>query len=187
VSNHNVHTGTGGLDASVMWETEVTDSTGGAAFNATLEFILGHHTVRSSMADLLALSTYTAVLACGGPAIPFRIGRVDATGPNPVGAPRPEQDLATFKSQFATAGFNTTDMIKLVACGHSQYLALTRFIWLTGKPDFVFKLLVVFTGWTFQTLLVTTAARTSFISIPHSMRSIQRSSPNTLTARPPIP
>lgn len=38
--------------------------------------------VHISMADAVALGSFLALYACGGPAIPFQPGRVDAAGPN---------------------------------------------------------------------------------------------------------
>lgn len=56
----------------------------------------------------------------GGPHITYRGGRVDATGPNtPGGVPEPFQTLDDHTSAFARMGFNQTEMIGLIACGHS--------------------------------------------------------------------
>ena len=55
----------------------------------------------------------------GGPQVPFRGGRIDATGPNDPGVPEPQQDLANHTAAFKRQGFNPTEMITLVACGHS--------------------------------------------------------------------
>ena len=51
--------------------------------------------------------------------IPFRGGRIDATEAGPPGVPKPEEDLKTHTATFAKNGFNVTEMIGLVACGHS--------------------------------------------------------------------
>ncbi|KAF2235188.1 heme peroxidase [Viridothelium virens] len=71
------------------------------------------------VADVLALGTVTSVGNCGGPQIPYRGGRIDATGPGASGVPAPDTDLATTLSFFANAGFNKVDSIKLTACGHT--------------------------------------------------------------------
>ncbi len=73
------------------------------------------------MSDLFALAAVTAIGGCsnGTILVPLRAGRIDATGPGPAGVPQPHEDLATHTETFARQGFNTTDMIALVACGHS--------------------------------------------------------------------
>jgi hypothetical protein len=118
ISTHDSVAGTGGLDASIMFETEREENVG-AAFNGTLGFMVGFHTVKSSAADLLALGVVTLLETCGGPQLPFRVGRVDAREAGPDGVPRPEEALSTHVDRFAKAGFNTSDMITMVACGHT--------------------------------------------------------------------
>ena len=71
------------------------------------------------MSDIIALGLYTAVRSCSGPAIPFKSGRIDATEAGPVGVPLPQNSLFTFQNQFARVGFNATEMIQVVACGHT--------------------------------------------------------------------
>lgn len=60
-----------------------------------------------------------AVASCGGPSIPYRGGRIDATGPGRTGVPEPQQDLASHTESFRLQGFTPTEMIGLVACGHT--------------------------------------------------------------------
>ncbi len=55
----------------------------------------------------------------GGPKVPFRGGRVDAKVPNSPGVPEPQQDLESHIAAFARQGFTQTEMISLIACGHS--------------------------------------------------------------------
>jgi hypothetical protein len=55
----------------------------------------------------------------GGPKIDFRGGRVDATEPNQPGVPQPQDNLESHKASFARQGFTPTEMIQLVACGHT--------------------------------------------------------------------
>ncbi|KAJ4321700.1 hypothetical protein N0V94_002792 [Neodidymelliopsis sp. IMI 364377] len=112
-------TGTGGLDASIQFETDRPEDTGDA-FNATLQFANNYFSIRTSAADLIALSTVLAVGNCGGPKIPLRVGRVDAKEAGAFGVPEPQQDLDTHKKMFAKAGFNTEEMIAMVACGHTM-------------------------------------------------------------------
>ncbi|KAG7450095.1 heme peroxidase [Guyanagaster necrorhizus] len=114
---HNAADGTGGMDASIMFEMDRPENPG-SAFNSTMNFMINLYNIQTSMADLFALAVYAAVRACGGPRLSMRRGRVDATGPGVAGVPEPTDDLETIVAQFATAGFNTTEMIQMVACGH---------------------------------------------------------------------
>ncbi|KAJ6483281.1 heme peroxidase [Mycena sanguinolenta] len=72
-----------------------------------------------SVADVIAMATINAVVGCGGPVIPFKGGRIDATEAGPATVPEPQQDLPSHIASFAAQGFNETEMIMLVACGHS--------------------------------------------------------------------
>jgi catalase (peroxidase I) len=67
------------------------------------------------------MAAVIAVGSCsnGKVIIPFRGGRVDAAGPGPSGVPQPQEDLASHTASFARQGFNVSEMITLVACGHS--------------------------------------------------------------------
>ncbi|KAL6697029.1 heme peroxidase [Trichoderma pleuroticola] len=116
----DVSAGTGGLDASIVFEMDRSENVGDA-FQETLGIFQGSHNTRVSMADLFAIATVMAVGACsdGKVIVPFRGGRVDAVGPGPSGVPEPQQDLPTHTLSFAKQGFDTSEMIALVACGHS--------------------------------------------------------------------
>ncbi|KAI4221750.1 MAG: hypothetical protein L6R36_006665 [Xanthoria steineri] len=116
----NVYLGTGGLDASIVFELNNGGGDNiGQAFPTSLAYFAPFFSRRSSMADIIAMSMYTAVRACGGPAIPVKTGRVDATEAGPPGVPLPQNSLFTFQNQFARMGFNPTQMIQVVACGHT--------------------------------------------------------------------
>ncbi|KAH6645225.1 WSC domain-containing protein [Truncatella angustata] len=118
MSTHDAAAGTGGLDASILFELDREENPG-SAFNNTFGFLSNFYTSRSGAADLLAMSVVIATGSCGGLAIPFRAGRIDAAEAGPVGVPEPQQDLTTHINRFATAGFNISDMITMVACGHT--------------------------------------------------------------------
>lgn len=111
-------TGVGGLDASIQFETDRAENAGDA-FNSTFGFTNNYYTIRTSAADLLALSTVLAVGHCGGPKIPFRVGRVDATEGGASGVPEPQQDLDTHKQMFAKAGFSTGTKCSCRHCSDS--------------------------------------------------------------------
>ena len=113
----NVFLGTGGLDASLVFELGGDNI--GAAFATTLTTFAPFLSSRSSMSDIIAMGVYTAVRSCGGPVVPIRTGRIDATTAGPPGVPLPQNSLFTFENQFTRMGFNTTEMIAVTACGHT--------------------------------------------------------------------
>jgi catalase (peroxidase I) len=59
------------------------------------------------------------VSTCGGSNIPFRGGRIDTWNAGAYGTPQPHQDISTLTQSFSNQGFNQSEMIKLVACGHT--------------------------------------------------------------------
>ncbi|KAF9058627.1 heme peroxidase [Rhodocollybia butyracea] len=120
MSTHNVDDGSGGLDASIQFELDRAQNIGQGMIESLNDFS-GFEIVAPmfGMADLIALGAIFAVAGCGGPLIPFRAGRVDATEAGPPNVPEPQQDLATHTEMFRQMGFNDTEMIALVACGHT--------------------------------------------------------------------
>lgn len=110
--------GTGGIDASLGFETDRGENVG-PAFNTTMGFLATFQNSHASLADLIALGTVLSVRICSGPSVPMRVGRVDATSAGPFGVPEPQQDLASHTASFAKQGFNVSEMIGLVACGHT--------------------------------------------------------------------
>ncbi|KAH7397133.1 heme peroxidase [Pyrenochaeta sp. MPI-SDFR-AT-0127] len=115
---HDAVAKTGGLDASIMFELDRAENLG-AALNSTLADISSDVSVKTSAADLLALSLVMSVARCGDLRVPLRLGRIDATEAGPLGVPEAHTDLNTTKKAFEKAGFNQEDMITLVACGHT--------------------------------------------------------------------
>lgn len=120
MSTADVSAGTGGLDASIVFEMDRLENIGDA-FQETLNIFKGNYNNRVSMSDLFALATVMAVGGCSGGKVivPLKGGRVDAAGPGPSGVPEPQQDLQTHTASFAKQGFDTSEMIALVACGHT--------------------------------------------------------------------
>ncbi|KAH7101154.1 heme peroxidase [Auriculariales sp. MPI-PUGE-AT-0066] len=100
MATHNVATGTGGLDGSIRFAEE-------QARPEARKLI--------SVMPWLLLTLHES----GGPEMPFRGGRVDALVPNDPGIPQPHHDIDTLTAIFAKQGFNSTEMIGLVACGHT--------------------------------------------------------------------
>ncbi|KAJ7786119.1 heme peroxidase [Mycena metata] len=120
MATHNVTAGTGGLDASIRFaEEQARAENAGDGFSNTLTVLAGFSTRYVSVADTLALGTVIAVEECGGPQIPYRAGRVDATEANLPGVPQPQDPLQSHIATFAREGFTQTEMISLVACGHT--------------------------------------------------------------------
>ncbi|KAM0494941.1 hypothetical protein ACHAP8_008319 [Fusarium lateritium] len=115
---HDKSKGTGGLDASIMFETH-RDENNGAAFNHTLSELHEFVSPRSSGADMLALSLVSSVASCGGQKVPLRMGRIDAVRAGQTGVPKPEHNLQSAMTAFTKAGFTQEEMIALVACGHT--------------------------------------------------------------------
>ncbi|KAJ7463365.1 heme peroxidase [Mycena latifolia] len=120
MATHNGAQGTGGLDASIRFpEEQARTENAGDGFANTLSVLVASANRYISIADAIAIGAITAIESCGGPEIAFRGGRVDALEPNAPGVPRPEQDLAMHIASFASQGFTQTEMIGLVACGHT--------------------------------------------------------------------
>ncbi|MCJ1308234.1 hypothetical protein MMC25_001887 [Agyrium rufum] len=113
----NVYQGTGGIDASLLYELGGDNI--GDAFATTLQSYSPFVSSRSSLSDLIATGVYAAVRSCSGPVVPIRGGRVDATSGGPPGVPLPQNSLYTFQNQFDRMGFNNTEMIAVTACGHT--------------------------------------------------------------------
>ena len=122
MASANANTGSGGVDASILYELTRAEHAG-AAFRNTLTRYAPYFSSRTSLADLIAAGVYSATRSCGGPAVPVRGGRKDATQ---AGASAQVPDAANaigiFGNQFTRMGFvsvNNTEMIQLVACGHT--------------------------------------------------------------------
>ena len=114
----NIYVQSGGLDASIGFETDRGENIG-TAFNDALINFSYYFNSRVSMADLIALGTALASAHCGGNAVRMRGGRKDATEAGPKGVPQPQEDLSTQLLEFGNAGFNRDDTIALTACGHT--------------------------------------------------------------------
>ncbi|KAI8960358.1 heme peroxidase [Daldinia sp. FL1419] len=115
----DVAAGTGGLDASIGFETARGENSG-TAFNDSFTFWRPFANQFVPMADLLAIGTVMSVHLCGGRYIPYSPGRVDATEADPkTGVPEPATSVEETLAQFEQTGFNQKDAIALTACGHT--------------------------------------------------------------------
>ncbi|KAJ7616699.1 heme peroxidase [Mycena polygramma] len=120
MAGYNTADGTGGLDASIRFDEEQARAENiGDGFSNTVVTLLLSSNRYVSIADVLAVGVIIAIENCGGPEIAFRGGRADADKPNAPGVPEPQQDIATHIATFARQGFTQTEMIGLVACGHT--------------------------------------------------------------------
>ncbi|KAJ7242315.1 putative L-ascorbate oxidase [Mycena rebaudengoi] len=117
---HNVEDGTGGLDASIRFQEELSrPQNAGPSFALTISTLMPETNRYVSIADVLAVATIIGIEGCGGPEIAFRGGRVDAMKPNALGVPNTDDSLKSFHSTFSRLGFTPAEMIGLVACGHT--------------------------------------------------------------------
>lgn len=114
----NTFFGIGGLDASLMYELNNGENLG-PGLNTSLITYSDYFSPRSTMSDLIALGASLATRVCGGPLVPVRGGRIDATSAGSPGVPQPQNAISTFINQFSRMGFTQAEMIGLVACGHT--------------------------------------------------------------------
>ncbi|KAE9389542.1 heme peroxidase [Gymnopus androsaceus JB14] len=120
MSTHSVDDGTGGLDSSIQYELDMPQNIGeGMALSLNDFLSIGIVGPILGLADVMAMGVVFAVVGCGGPIIPYRAGRIDASTAGPGSVPQPQEDLATQTEKFKQMGFNATEMIMLVACGHT--------------------------------------------------------------------
>ncbi|KPI42280.1 putative fungistatic metabolite [Cyphellophora attinorum] len=120
VANTNQVRGlTGGIDASIVYELGRSENEGSQFVGAITDFepFFGP---RAPMAELIAIGTYTSVRSCGGLPIPIRLGRADAIVAGTDGQiPQPQNKVGTFVSQFSRLNMGPSEMVQLVACGHT--------------------------------------------------------------------
>lgn len=117
MSTANAYFKMGGLDASLQYELANTENTG-PGHRTTLDFMSRYLSPRSGLADLAA-GVYASVRSCGGPVVPVRAGKKDATAKGPTGVPQPQNPVPVFRQQFERMGFTAEEMIQLTACGHT--------------------------------------------------------------------
>lgn len=108
----------GGLDGSLQYELTSTENKG-PGLRTTIEFMVPFMSSKSSLSDLIALGVYASVRSCGGPAVTYRAGRIDATRRGDPGVPQPENTVLSFQQQFERMGFTNSEMVEVTACGHT--------------------------------------------------------------------
>ncbi|KAJ7496803.1 heme peroxidase [Mycena latifolia] len=120
MATHNVMDGTGGLDASIRFaEEQARPENAGDGVGNTIAVLLGQSNRYVSIADALVVGAHIAIENCARPEIAFRGGRADAGEPNARGVPQPQEELQIHIANFARQGFTQTEMIGLIACGHT--------------------------------------------------------------------
>ncbi|PFH45732.1 hypothetical protein AMATHDRAFT_71171 [Amanita thiersii Skay4041] len=119
MATYRVAEGAGGVDASILFETDRMENIG-IGFNNTFLDLLPGYSSRVSFADMLAAAAYFALRKCGGPALRVRAGRIDATEAGPFGVPDPTETFNVHMHKFARAGRDPSQMIMMIACGHCK-------------------------------------------------------------------
>ncbi|KAJ7916123.1 heme peroxidase [Mycena leptocephala] len=115
MATHDAPAGTGGMDGSIRFAEEQARPEVANALCVLTEFrgrSSAHCWICRRPGQSLRFRSW-------GPEIAFRGGRVDALEPNVAGVPEPQQDLDSHIASFARQGFTQTEMIGLVACGHT--------------------------------------------------------------------
>jgi len=118
----DVQAGIGGIDASIAYEALLNRSENvGSGIPTSIQFFQIAQTPRVSMADIIAMGALQAVQSCsaGKIILPFRAGRINAESAGPAGVPEPHQDLDSHTKAFARQNFTVSEMIAVVACGHT--------------------------------------------------------------------
>jgi hypothetical protein len=197
----NISAGTGGIDASIGFETARGENSG-SAFNDSFTFwrpfvnnavsskpnvlvIMVRQTTNNLIvADLVALGSAMSNNLCGGHNLPYRAGRVDATSADSTtGVPAPETDLKETLAFFERAGFDRVDAIGLTACGHT--MGSVHHVCSCAKSVFhdanvlraAFQMLLT------RLLLCQTTRTGEAISTPLAVHSIRTSWENTSTGQ----
>ncbi|KAF7300623.1 Peroxidase [Mycena chlorophos] len=117
-STHNITDGTGGLDGSLFFELDRVENVGAGMTNTRSDFS-SFPSKYISRSDITVIGTIFAVAACGGPAMQVRGGRIDTNVAGPYGVPNASDTSESIVATFAHQGFNISEMIQLVACGHT--------------------------------------------------------------------
>ncbi|KAF5322146.1 hypothetical protein D9619_001658 [Psilocybe cf. subviscida] len=118
MATFNITDGTGGVDASIYYELGREENIGDGMIRTMGELSMTPNKY-VSRADVIAMAATWSVAACKGPILPFRGGRQDAFSAGRKGVPEPQQELKEHVESFRLQGFNATEMIALIACGHT--------------------------------------------------------------------
>ncbi|KAF8193457.1 heme peroxidase [Pholiota molesta] len=126
MATHNITDGTGGLDASIFYELDRPENVGNGQvltaadfFGSATKYVSHHALIQFTRRRRHRLRSYLGHCRMRRARSQVPRGRKDATGPRMPGVPEPNQTLATHVEKFRLQGFNATEMIQLVACGHT--------------------------------------------------------------------
>jgi hypothetical protein len=115
----NLQLNDGGADGSLQFELDRPENQG---LSPTIGFYKGIVDLRGiSMADAIAFGAVRAFIVCGSPAVNFRPGRIDATGPNPVGR-LPSSRVSsneTLNLFVGNLGMSVEETVAIVGGGHT--------------------------------------------------------------------
>ncbi|KAG6409487.1 hypothetical protein SASPL_127527 [Salvia splendens] len=101
---------TGGMNGSIVYELDRPENAG--LQKTILEKVKDE--MESVRPDLIAVAGAEAVLICGGPEIPVRLGRIEATVPDPTGRlPEETLDAKNMKQSFQNKGFSAQELVAL--------------------------------------------------------------------------
>jgi L-ascorbate peroxidase len=110
---------TGGADGSLQFELDRRENLG---LDKIVEFAKRLALEKgASLADVLAYGAILSVRVCGGPAVPFRHGRIDATQANPTGRlAGPSSTAQQLRAVFVDRmGFTIPEFVALNGGGHT--------------------------------------------------------------------
>eukprot|EP00238_Polyblepharides_amylifera_P013457 CAMPEP_0196586576 /NCGR_PEP_ID=MMETSP1081-20130531/54827_1 /TAXON_ID=36882 /ORGANISM="Pyramimonas amylifera, Strain CCMP720" /LENGTH=227 /DNA_ID=CAMNT_0041908503 /DNA_START=399 /DNA_END=1082 /DNA_ORIENTATION=+ len=142
----------GGANASIQFELDRPENQGVNRGYRPLEkikaMLKGTAAENVSMADLIAFGGAFAVRLTGGPAIRVKLGRQDATSPDPTDClPAETLNADELKAHFANMGFSTQELVAISGAhtlggkgfgdgqtfDNAYYTILLSKPWLAGK------------------------------------------------------
>ncbi|KAI5058681.1 hypothetical protein GOP47_0026851 [Adiantum capillus-veneris] len=107
---------TGGMNGSIQFELGRPENSGLDRSIKILDLVKTSldTTLQVSWADLIAVAGAEAVSICGGPKIPVKLGRLDASIADPEGElPEESFNASSLKGNFSKKGFMTREMVVL--------------------------------------------------------------------------
>ncbi|XP_073111138.1 putative L-ascorbate peroxidase 6 isoform X7 [Elaeis guineensis] len=98
----------GGMNGSIIYELDRPENAG---LGKSLKIL---QKVKKEIDQIQQVAGAVAILLCGGPEIPVRLGRLDARMPDPQGKlPRESFDASSLKRCFLEKGFSTQELVAL--------------------------------------------------------------------------
>ncbi|XP_073111135.1 putative L-ascorbate peroxidase 6 isoform X3 [Elaeis guineensis] len=104
----DVNENSGGMNGSIIYELDRPENAG---LGKSLKIL---QKVKKEIDQIQQVAGAVAILLCGGPEIPVRLGRLDARMPDPQGKlPRESFDASSLKRCFLEKGFSTQELVAL--------------------------------------------------------------------------